>query len=181
MSLEAGTRLGPYEIIGVLGAGGMGEVYRARDPRLARDVAIKILAAHLAQNRDALARFEREAKTASALNHPHIVHIYEIGEATTPAGLVHYIAMELVEGETLRARLRAGASMQALLEPLAQTADAVSRAHKAGIVHRDLKPENVMITADGYPKVLDFGLAKLHDPPSGESQATPAFAGHTRT
>ncbi len=181
MPLEAGTRLGPYEIVQVLGAGGMGEVYRARDPRLARDVAIKVLAPHLAQDRDALARFEREAKTASALNHPHIVHIYEIGEAATSSGAVHYIAMELVEGETLRARLKAGARINTLLEPLAQAADALARAHKEGIVHRDLKPENVMITADGYPKILDFGLAKLQEPAADSESPTPAVAGHTRT
>jgi Tol biopolymer transport system component len=180
MRLEPGTRLGSYEVTRILGVGGMGEVYCARDPRLARDVAIKILSPSLAQDPDALARFEREAKTASALNHPHIVHIYEIGEASTAGGAVHYIAMEFVEGQTLRARLNAGARAAQLLETLAQAADALSRAHGAGIVHRDLKPENLMITTDGYPKILDFGLAKLHEPVAASESPTPLQAGHTR-
>lgn len=169
MFLEPGTRLGPYEVLQPLGAGGMGEVYRARDARLARDVALKVLTSERALNKDALARFEREARTASALNHPHIVNIYEIGEAHTATGPTHYIAMELVEGQTLRERLKSGARWRALIEPLAQVADALARAHKAGIVHRDLKPENVMLTPDGYPKVLDFGLAKLLESPDRKS------------
>ena len=163
MALDRGVRLGPYEIVEVLGAGGMGEVYRARDPRLGRDLAIKVLAPSLAQDAAALARFEREARTASSLNHPNIVHIYEIGEATLPSGRIHYIAMEYIEGQTLRARLRAGERWKSLLEPLTSVAEALAKAHKAGVVHRDLKPENVMITGDGYPKVVDFGLAKLFE------------------
>ena len=107
MPLDRGVRLGPYEIIEPLGAGGMGEVYRARDPRLGRDLAIKVLTPSLAQDAEALGRFEREARTASSLNHPNIVHIYEIGEAVTASGPVHYIAMEYIEGQTLRARLKA--------------------------------------------------------------------------
>src|SRR6185436_5989706 len=161
MSLAPGTRLGAYEIVGPLGEGGMGEVYRARDPQLERELAIKVLAPQLARNADALARFEREAKAASALDHPHIVHIYEIGEADTPAGPVRYMAMELVTGETLRSRLRRAPGALDLLEPLVDVADALGKAHRAGIVHRDLKPENIMISADGYAKVVDFGLAKL--------------------
>jgi len=161
MPLDRDARLGPYEIVGLLGAGGMGEVYHARDSRLGRDLAIKVLAPSLAQDASALARFEREAKTASSLNHPNIVHIYEIGEAATASGPVHYIAMEYIEGQTLRARLKAGERWKSLLEPLTSVAEALAKAHKAGIVHRDLKPENVMITGDGYPKVVDFGLAKL--------------------
>jgi hypothetical protein len=139
----------------------MGEVYRARHPQLGRDVAVKILGPDLIGNRDAMARFEREARTASALNHPHIVHIYDIGDVDTPLGPTRYIAMEYVAGETLRSRLRGGAQWQQLVECLAQVADALAKAHGAGIVHRDLKPDNIMITADGYTKVVDFGLAKL--------------------
>jgi serine/threonine protein kinase/Tol biopolymer transport system component len=179
-----GDRLGLYEIVGRIGAGGMGEVYRARDPRLGREIAIKVLTPNRAQDKDARARFEREAKTASALNHPHIVNIYEIGEAETLNGPTYYIAMELVEGQTLRQRLSGGAGWRDLIGPLAQVADALARAHRAGIVHRDLKPENIMLTPDGYPKVLDFGLAKLME--SGdlasapESAPTRSFEGHTR-
>ncbi|HET7295344.1 MAG TPA: protein kinase [Vicinamibacteria bacterium] len=161
VDLPAGMNLGSYEILGRLGSGGMGDVYRARDTRLGREAAIKVLAPHLAQDPTGLARFEREARMASALNHPHIVHIYEIGEAATAGGVVRFIAMERVEGETLRARLKAGADWRGLVEPMAQVADALAKAHKAGIVHRDLKPENVILTPEGYPKVLDFGLAKL--------------------
>jgi Tol biopolymer transport system component len=162
----------------------MGEVYKARDPRLARDVALKVLAPDRAHDKDALARFEREAKTASALNHPIIVNIYEIGEAQTPTGATSYIAMEFVDGQTLRERLRSGVGWQSLVEPLAQVADALARAHQAGIVHRDLKPENIMITPDGYPKLLDFGLAKLMEPESergaDESDPTQSFDGRTK-
>jgi serine/threonine protein kinase/Tol biopolymer transport system component len=179
-----GERLGPYEIVGRLGQGGMGEVYRARDPRLGREVAIKVLTPRRAPDRDARARFEREARTASALNHPHIVNIYEIGEAETLAGSTYYIAMELVEGQTLRERLKGGAGWRDLVLPLAQVADALAKAHKAGIVHRDLKPENIMLTPDGYPKVLDFGLAKLmgvgEAASAPESAPTRSFEGHTR-
>ena len=161
MTLASGTRLGAYEIIGPLGSGGMGAVYRARDLNLGRDVAIKILLPALAQDSDALARFEREARAASALNHPHIVQIYEIAAAPTAAGVTHYIAMELVEGMTLRAHLGRGGRRMDLVDALIPVADALARAHRAGIVHRDLKPENILITSDGYPKVVDFGLAKL--------------------
>jgi Tol biopolymer transport system component len=161
----------------------MGEVYLARDTRLGREVAIKLLARHLAEDRDALARFEREARTVSALNHPHIVHIYEIGEAPTAVGQVHYIAMERVAGETLRARLKGGGDWRSLLEPLAQVAEALAKAHDAGVVHRDLKPENVMLTPDGYPKVLDFGLAKVVEPaPSlASGQATASIENRTKS
>jgi serine/threonine protein kinase len=174
MSLAPGTRLGAYDIIGPLGEGGMGEVYRARDPQLERELAIKILAPHLARDRDALARFEREARAASALNHPHIVHIYEIGEAETASGTARYIAMELVTGETLRRRMRRAPGSLDLVEPLVDVADALGKAHRAGIVHRDLKPENIMISADGYAKVLDFGLAKLTETPAAMDAATAA-------
>ena len=161
--LPSGTRLGAYEIVAPLGSGGMGAVYRARDLHLERDVAIKVLLPTLAGDVDALARFEREARAASALNHPHIVQIYEIATARTPAGDTHYIAMELVDGMTLRAHLGHDGGRMHLLETLIPVADALARAHRAGIVHRDLKPENILVTADGYPKVVDFGLAKLSE------------------
>jgi eukaryotic-like serine/threonine-protein kinase len=158
MSLSAGTRLGPYEILAAIGAGGMGEVYRAKDSRLGRTVAIKILPAELAGNADRLVRFQREAQSASALNHPNIVTIYEIGCADS----VQFISMELVEGKSLRETLAAGAlTLRKLIQVASQFADGLSKAHEAGIVHRDLKPENVMISKDGVVKILDFGLAKL--------------------
>ncbi len=166
MTLSAGTRLGPFEILAPLGAGGMGEVYRARDSRLGREVAVKVLSAEFSADPDRQRRFEQEARSASALNHPNIVTIHEIGSS----GSTVYIAMELVNGGTLRDLLDAGAlPTKRLLDVTFQIADAVAKAHAAGIVHRDLKPENVMITTDGAVKVLDFGLAKLQKPPSGES------------
>ena len=158
MILAAGTRLGPYEILAPLGAGGMGEVYRARDPRLGREVALKILPAEMSADKDRLTRFEQEARSASALNHPSIVTIYEIGRSDSTS----YIAMELVSGKTLRDLLGEGPiPLRRLLSLAGQIADGLARAHEAGIVHRDLKPENVMVTRDGHAKILDFGLAKL--------------------
>ncbi len=158
MTLEAGSRLGPYEILAPLGAGGMGEVYRARDSRLRREVAVKVLSAALASDAERRKRFEQEARSASALNHPNIVTIYDIGSSDTTV----YIAMEVVEGRTLREILHEGPlSTKRLLEIAFQIADGLAKAHAAGIVHRDLKPENVMITRDGVVKILDFGLAKL--------------------
>jgi len=158
MTLAAGTRLGPYEILAPLGAGGMGEVYRARDTRLSRSVALKVLPENLSVEPERLQRFEKEARSASALNHPNIVTIYGVGTAEG----VSYIAMELVEGKTLRELLHAGAlPLRRLLPLAAQMADGLAKAHEAGIVHRDLKPENVMVTKDAFVKILDFGLAKL--------------------
>ena len=157
-TLEQGTRIGPYEIVSLLGSGGMGEVYRARDPRLGRDVALKLLAPDRWDSPTAAARFAREARAASALNHPNIVHLYDVATEPTP-----FIAMELVEGETLRQRLRAGADLPSLLRALTGAARGLARAHAAGIVHRDLKPENIVITPDGEAKLLDFGLAKVTD------------------
>jgi eukaryotic-like serine/threonine-protein kinase len=165
MTISAGSRLGPYEILAPLGAGGMGEVYRARDTRLSREVAIKVLPSELAADQERLKRFEKEARSASSLNHPSIVTIYEIGQADS----VSYIAMELVDGKTLREVLFAGAlPVRRVLSIGAQVADGLAKAHACGIVHRDLKPENVMISADGFAKILDFGLAKLmqHEPES---------------
>jgi serine/threonine protein kinase len=156
MALTSGTRLGPYEIQSPLGAGGMGEVYRARDTRLDRTVAIKILPAHLAGHPDARSRFEREARTISSLNHPNICTLHDIGsqDGTT------YLVMEYVDGETMEARLQKGPlSLKQALECGMEICDALEKAHRAGIVHRDLKPGNVMLTASGA-KLLDFGLAK---------------------
>ena len=170
MPLTAGTRLGPYEIVAPLGAGGMGEVYRARDTKLGRDAAVKLLLAETAENSQRRQRFEQEARSASALNHPNIVTIYDIGSSD---GTV-YIAMELVEGRTLRELLVAEPlAIRKLLELGVQIADGLARAHAAGIVHRDLKPENVMVTRDGFVKILDFGLAKLTEPISQERSAVP--------
>ena len=158
MTLAAGARLGPYEVLAPLGAGGMGEVWRARDGRLGREVALKVLPEEVAADSSRLHRFEKEARSASALNHPNIVTVYEIGSAES----VSYIAMELVEGKTLRELLFGGAlPLRRLLQLAPQMADGLARAHEAGIVHRDLKPENVMVTKDGLVKILDFGLAKL--------------------
>jgi eukaryotic-like serine/threonine-protein kinase len=152
-----GSRLGPYEIRGRLGAGGMGEVYRAHDSRLGRDVALKILPEAFASDPDWVRRFEKEARAASALNHPNIVTVYEVGAADS----LSYIAMELVEGKTLRETLAAGPlSSRKLLDLSCQISTGLAQAHEAGIVHRDLKPENIMVSKDGFAKILDFGLAK---------------------
>ncbi len=173
MTLTAGNRLGPYTILAPLGAGGMGEVYRARDERLSRDVAIKVLPAELAGDPSRLARFEREARSASALNHPNIVTIHDIGSA----GSVSYMAMELVAGETLQKLLVGGAlPIRRLLQIAPQIAEGLAKAHEAGIVHRDLKPANVMVTRDGVVKILDFGLAKLAQADSGSDERSPLAA-----
>jgi TolB-like protein/Flp pilus assembly protein TadD len=166
MTLTPGTRLGPYEITELLGSGGMAEVYRARDVRLDREVAVKILPEHFASDPEALARFHREARTASALNHPHLVTIYDIGEEDVGHRRRHYIAMELIHGETLRNRLES-ASRDELLRYLADVADGLAKAHEAGVMHRDLKPENVMVSEDDFAKVVDFGLAKRVPIPGG--------------
>ena len=167
-SLEAGTSFAHYRIVGPLGAGGMGEVYKALDTTLERAVAIKILPPALIRNEERLRRFVQEAKAASSLNHPHIVTIHEIGEATVASTgdaaseVIHYIAMELVDGVTLKRKIYSEhADLRTILGYLAQAADGLAKAHAAGIVHRDLKPENVMVSNDGFAKVLDFGLAKL--------------------
>src|SRR5215813_6721861 len=156
MALAPGTRLGPYEILAPLGAGGMGEVYRARDTRLERTVAIKILPAELSKDAARKQRFEREAKTISGLNHPNICVLHDVGSHN---GL-DYLVMECVEGETLAKRLEKGAlPLEQVLKNGAQIADALDKAHRGGVVHRDLKPGNVMLTSSGA-KLLDFGLAK---------------------
>src|SRR5436189_3404266 len=152
MAITAGTRLGPYEVIAPLGAGGMGEVWKARDTRLDRSVAIKVLPAEFAENAQLKTRFEREAKTISQLNHPHIVTLYDVGD--------NYLVMELLEGETLADKLAKGPlPLDQVLRYGIEIAEALEKAHKAGVVHRDLKPGNVMITKSGA-KLLDFGLAK---------------------
>jgi Protein kinase domain len=166
MPLSAGTRLGPYEVLAPIGAGGMGEVYRARDTKLDRDVAIKVLPAALAQDPERLARFEREAKVLAALNHPNIAQIYGVEES----GGVRALVMELVPGEPLKGPL----PLETALNYAKQIADALEAAHEKGIVHRDLKPANIMITPAGVVKVLDFGLAAV--PGQGDSGADPSIS-----
>ena len=174
MTLSAGTRLGPYEILAPIGAGGMGEVYKARDERLKRDVAIKVLPAELAADPERRTRFEREARAASALSHPNILTIYDIGAANQTV----YIAMELIEGGTLKDLTASGpVPIRKFLELATQIAEGLSAAHAAGIVHRDLKPANVMVSKHGYAKILDFGLAKLVTPESDEVSGLQTAAG----
>lgn len=168
MTIKAGTRLGRYEIRSRIGAGGMGEVYLAEETRLHRMAALKVLPAELATNKNRMRRFEQEAQAAAALNHPNIAHIYEVGEE----GDTHFIAMEFVEGATLREAIhRDKTELRKLLRYLQQVAEGLVKAHASGIVHRDLKPENVMITRDGYAKILDFGLAKLTEPVTPQPMA----------
>jgi eukaryotic-like serine/threonine-protein kinase len=176
MALSAGTRFGPYEILSPLGSGGMGEVYRARDTRLGREIALKVLPEEYTSDKERLARFEQEARTASALNHPNILTVYDVGSA----GGRSFIAMELIDGTTLRERFDDRATEpRTLLTYLAQVAEGLAKAHAAGIVHRDLKPENVMVTRDGYAKILDFGLAKLAQPVPEEASSLPTAAPET--
>ena len=155
MTLAENTRLGRYEIRSRIGKGGMGEVYQAFDTELDRIVAIKILPAEVASDQQRLQRFIQEAKAASALNHPHILTIYEIGAI----GDSRYLATEFIDGDTLRQRIRSGMKLEDILEISIQITSALAAAHAAGIIHRDIKPENVMVRHDGYAKVLDFGLA----------------------
>ncbi|HJW14463.1 MAG TPA: serine/threonine-protein kinase, partial [Thermoanaerobaculia bacterium] len=159
MAVSQGTRLGPYEVLSPLGAGGMGEVYRARDTRLERTVAVKVLPQHLSASSEVRQRFEREAKTISQLSHPHICALYDVGNQDG----VEYLVMELLEGETLSDRLLKGAlPTEQTLRYGIEIADALDKAHRQGIVHRDLKPGNVMLTKSGV-KLLDFGLAKTFE------------------
>jgi len=158
MALRSETRLGPYEIVSAIGAGGMGEVYRARDPRLNREVAIKILPASFSSDPQRLHRFEQEARATAALNHPNILAVHDIGQQDGSP----YIVSELLEGQTLRDRLRDGPlSLRKVIDFALQIARGLAAAHDRGIVHRDLKPDNIFITKDGRAKILDFGLAKL--------------------
>src|SRR5947199_3409121 len=169
MPLAAGSRLGPYEIVALIGAGGMGEVYRARDTKLNRDVAIKVLPDLFANDPDRLARFTREAQMLAALNHPNIAHIHGLEES----GGVRALVMELVEGEDLAQRLIRGAIPLDEALPMAkQIAEALEAAHEQGIIHRDLKPANIKVRADGTVKVLDFGLAKILEADTAPSSAS---------
>ncbi len=171
MALAPGVRLGPYEIVSALGAGGMGEVYKARDTRLDRTVAIKVLPEHVASDPELKQRFEREAKTISSLNHPHICTLYDVGNQDG----IDFLVMEHLEGETLAQRLTKGAlPLDQALKTAIEIADALDKAHRQGIVHRDLKPGNIMLTTTGA-KLLDFGLAKLRP---GGGRALSASATH---
>jgi len=193
VKLRPGIRLGPYEIVALLGAGGMGEVYRARDTRLGRDVAIKVLPTEFAADPDRLRRFEQEARAASALNHPNILTVFDVGSASLSfpclrqdtraegeasrgvSEVVHYIVTELLEGESLRERLRSGAlPARKAIELAAQVASGLAAAHEKGIVHRDLKPENLFVIGDDRVKILDFGIAKLAPTRSAEELAQAA-------
>ncbi len=173
MTLSAGVKLGPYEIVSPLGAGGMGEVYRARDTRLDRDVAVKLLPDRLASDPAMSARFEREAKVVAALSHPNVLAVYDVGQHSGIA----YVVTELLEGETLRQTLMDGAlPTRKAIEVAVSVADGLAAAHARGIVHRDLKPENIFLTVDGVVKILDFGLARMEGGPQ-----SPADAAHTPT
>src|SRR6202162_5299768 len=164
MPLSSGQRLGPYEVLAPLGAGGMGEVYRALDPRLGREIAIKVLPTELASDPERLKRFEREARAASALSHPNIITVYDVG--TT--GSVSYMAIELIDGKTLHDLIVPGPlPIRKLLDIAVQVAEGLAAAHEAGIIHRDLKPPNVMVSRSGFVKILDFGLAKVEAAPGG--------------
>jgi serine/threonine protein kinase len=167
--LAANTTLSHYRIVSKIGAGGMGEVYLAQDTKLDRKVALKILPAEVASNRDRMERFVREAKSAAVLSHPNIAQIFEIDEHNG----VNFIAMEFIDGVTLREKIHhERAELRKLLRFLQHAAEGLARAHAAGIVHRDLKPDNIMVTRDGHAKILDFGLAKLIEQqpmPGGES------------
>ena len=176
MTQPAGTRLGPYEILTPIGAGGMGEVYRARDLRLGREVAVKVLPDHLARDPDSLARFEREARAVAALAHPNILDIHDFGNE----GGIEYLVTELLQGETLRQRLT-GTPLpwRTAVEIGLAVADGLASAHSHGIVHRDLKPENVFLTFDGRVKILDFGLAR--QAPEKSTETSPTVATPTRT
>jgi len=172
MALISGTKLGPYEIQAPLGAGGMGEVYRARDPRLKREVAIKVLPQAFSLDADRLRRFEQEALATAALNHPNILAVFDIGTSEGSP----YVVSELLEGETLRERLRSGSiAVRKALECALQIAHGLAAAHEKGIVHRDLKPDNLFLTKDGRVKILDFGLAKLTQSDSGDHTSLPTM------
>jgi TolB-like protein/tetratricopeptide (TPR) repeat protein len=177
LTLQTGTRLGSYEILAPLGAGGMGEVYRARDAKLDRDVAVKVLPASIANDPDALARFEREAKAVAALSHPNILAIHDFGSQDGVA----YAVMELLEGETLRGKIDSGPiPVRQATDYGLQIVKGLAAAHSRGIVHRDLKPDNVFVTRDGHLKILDFGLAKrVDDARPGEATSAPTGTGHT--
>src|SRR2546426_1267394 len=173
MSLAAGTRLGPYEILSAIGAGGMGEVYRGRDTKLNRDVALKVLPEAFTRDPDRLSRFRREAQVLASLNHPHIAAIYGFEDS----GATHALVLELVEGDTLADRIARGLIPLEEALPIArQICEALEAAHEPGIIHRDLKPANIKLRPDGTVKVLDFGLAKALDPaPTSDLSQSPTI------
>src|SRR5271165_7305451 len=172
MTLTSGTKLGPYEIVSPLGAGGMGEVYRALDTRLDRTVAIKILPPHLSESVEAKQRFDREARAISALSHPNICHLYDVGQQDG----TRYIVMEYLEGETLGERLRKGGlPLDQVLRVGAEICEGLEKAHRSGVVHRDLKPGNIMLTKSGA-KLMDFGLAKVPVAPLGGGSPSQSLA-----
>ena len=181
MTLVAGSRLGPYEVLSPIGAGGMGEVFRARDPRLGRDVALKVLPADHAADPDRLRRFEQEARAVAALNHPHILAVHDVGRE----GGVSYVVFELLEGQTLRRKLERGPlPARKAVDYAVQICRGLSAAHARGIVHRDLKPENLFVSQEGQVKILDFGLATLRPPQAtggidslSPTQSAPTAAG----
>ena len=184
MTLAPGTKLGLYEILAPIGAGGMGEVYRARDPRLSREVAVKVLPEDFLEGEDRKARFEREARILASLNHPGIAAIYsfeEIPSSSSSSSSRHILVMELLEGETLRAKLAGGAiAPRKAVDYAQQMAQGLAAAHDKGIVHRDLKPENVFVTKDGRIKILDFGLARQAEGKLTEEETSaPTAARHT--
>src|SRR5260221_7187478 len=180
MALTSGTKLGPYEIVSPLGAGGMGEVYRAKDTRLGREVALKILPESFASEAERLRRFEQEARAVAALNHPNILAIHDIGAQGEGPNAAPFLVSELLEGETLRAILDRGALAQRkTIEYGVQIAHGLAAAHEKGIVHRDLKPENVFVTKDGRIKILDFGLAKLVEKPGAAPSEVTLTSSHT--
>jgi len=173
MALSPGTRIGPYEIIGAVGAGGMGEVYRAHDTKLNRDAAIKVLPAAFAQDEGGVARLRREAQVLASLNHPHIASIYGLEETNGALAL----ALEFVEGDDLARRLARGAiPVEEAIAYAKQVVEGLEAAHEKGIVHRDLKPANIKVTKDGVVKVLDFGLAKVYDGDAGEAGSDPSLS-----
>src|SRR5438874_10251466 len=177
--LSPGTNLSHYRIVSRIGAGSMSEVYLAQDTKLDRKVALKTLPADLAANRDRMQRFVREAKSAAALNHPNIAHIYEIGESNG----VNFIAMEFIDGHTFGEVIQSETDLRKLVRYLQHVVEGLAKAHAAGIVHRDLKPDNIMVTRDGHVKILDFGLAKLTAPAgdieSGSAAATAILRSHS--
>ena len=180
MALPSGTKLGPYEIVSPLGAGGMGEVYRAKDTRLGREVALKVLPESFATDPERLRRFEQEARAVAALNHPNILAIHDIGTQGEGPSAVPFLVSELLDGETLRAVLDRGALPQRkTIEYGVQIAHGLAAAHERGIVHRDLKPENVFVTKDGRIKILDFGLAKLVERSNSTSNDATLTSSHT--
>jgi eukaryotic-like serine/threonine-protein kinase len=177
MALSRGTRLGPYEVLAPIGAGGMGEVYRARDERLKRDVAIKVLPSSLAIRPDQLRRFEDEARAAAALSHPNILSVLDIGTHLDAP----FVVFELLQGDAVSDRLKAGPlPPRKVVEYAVEVCDGLAAAHTKGIVHRDLKPSNLFLTRDGHAKILDFGLAKLTERLDGDDGTAETAAG-TRT